>query len=177
MILNNKKGQMKIQQMAFMLIAVTLFFILAGLFIITIRFSGLRESAELLEERNALLLASKLADSPELSCEGAFGEPRTNCIDTDKVMALKSRVATGKYIGFWGVDGIEIRWVYPSGETGECALENYPSCGKITLVEAESGTGRDNFVSLCRKESQSETGLIYNKCDLGQIIVFYNEND
>src|SRR3989304_7468413 len=116
--MKQKKGQMKIQQMAFMLIAVTFFFVLAGLFIIMIRFSGLRESAELLEERNALLLASKVADSSEFSCQNAFfGQTITNCIDTDKVMALKERIST--FSGFWGIDGLEIRWVYPT-EVREC---------------------------------------------------------
>ena len=80
--LKSKKAQMKIQQMAFMLLAVTVFFIMAGLFIITIMFSGLRENAELLEERNALLLASKVADSSEFSCRSDF-EIKGNCIDMD----------------------------------------------------------------------------------------------
>ena len=162
--------------MAFMLIAVTLFFVLAGLFIIMIRFSGLRESAELLEERNALLLVSKVADSPEFSCGDVFfGEQKTNCIDADKAIALKSRIDAGEYSGFWSVDGIEIRWVFPQ-KAGECSLESYPDCGDITLVAAESGTGIANFVSLCRKETSEGAG-IYDKCELGKIIVTYNENE
>jgi len=185
MQLKNKKAQMKIQQMAFMLIAVTLFFVLAGLFIVALVFSGIRENAELLEERNALLLASKLADSPEFSCGGIFGgEVRTNCIDIDKAMALKSRISAGYYSGFWGIDGLEIRWVYPSDRgTRECTSENYPLCGRMTFVEAGSGTGISNFVSLCRKAGADEalgeisTGQIYDKCELGNIIVTYNEND
>src|SRR3990172_1188529 len=159
---------MKIQQMAFMLIAVTLFLILAGLFIIVIRFSGVRESAEALDEKNTLLLVSKLADSPEFACGNIFGEPMSNCIDTDKVMALKRRL--GDYDGFWGVDGIEIHKIYPVGTNEECTLDNYPECGKITLLDAEEGTGKENFVSLCRKESGD---FIYNKCELGRIIVTY----
>ena len=58
------KGQMKIQQMAFMLIAVTLFFSLVGMFFLVIFVSNLRESASILEEKNALLLVIKLANSP-----------------------------------------------------------------------------------------------------------------
>lgn len=163
---------MKIQQMAFMLIAVTLLFVLAGLFIVTLRFSGLRESAEALDERNALLLAGKLADSPEFSCESAFGEARTNCVDLDKAMALKSNVNT--YTGFWGVDGIEIRRVYPAGEDRECTIENYPECNKITIVDAETGTGVGNFVSLCRKDFDNG---VYDLCELGRIIITYNEDE
>jgi len=168
-----KRGQMKIQQMAFMLMAVTLFFILAGLFLVTIRFSGLKQSAEDLNAQNALLLASKVADSPEFTCGDAFGKTRTNCIDTDKVMALESNI--NKYSGFWGVDGLEILWVYPL-ETEECTPENYPNCGKMTVVPERQGnwTSKSNFVSLCRKEL-SDDNRIYDKCDVGRIIVFTNE--
>ncbi|MCX6749704.1 MAG: hypothetical protein NTW17_03100 [Candidatus Pacearchaeota archaeon] len=169
--MRQKKGQMKIQQMAFMLIAVTLFLVMAAMFILMIRFSSLKESAKLLEEENALSLVSKIADSPEFSCGSAFEKPRTNCIDLDKLMALKSRFKD--YAGFWGIDGIEIRKVYPAGNE-ECTSENYPECGKITLVTSETGTGVSNFVSLCRKE-QGE--LIYNKCELGKVSVVYGGGD
>ena len=170
---NNKFGQMKIQQMAFMLIAVTLFLVMAGMFILVVRFSSLQDSAELLDEKNALLLVSKIADSPEFACGNAFGEPRSNCIDMDKTMALTGRL--NEYSGFWGVDGIEILRVYPSG-TGECTLDNYPDCEKITILEAENGTGVSNFVSLCRKEL-NEDGNVYDKCELGRVMVTYNEDE
>ncbi|MBI2057209.1 hypothetical protein HYT91_03070 [Candidatus Pacearchaeota archaeon] len=42
-----RRGQMKIQQMAFMLIAVMIFFALVGLLIFSIGFSGLKEKARL----------------------------------------------------------------------------------------------------------------------------------
>ena len=172
----NKNAQMKIQQMAFMLIAVTLFLVMAGMFILVIRFSSLQDTVELLEERNALLLVSKIADSPEFSCGNAFGAARSNCIDTDKAMALIGRLRD--YSGFWGVSGIEIRQIYPKDtETGrECTLENYPECGKITIIDSGEGTGISNFVSLCRKE-QGQDSLVYDKCELGRIIIVYGGND
>src|SRR3972149_1119244 len=169
-MINEESGQVKIQQMAFMLIAVTLFLVVAGVFILVIRFSSLRGTAELLEERNALLLASKLADSPEFSCGNAFGTARSNCIDTDKVMALTFRLQN--YSGFWGVDGIEIRRIYPAVTGTECSLENYPACDRITILDSEKGTGVSNFVSLCRKEQGT---FIYDKCELGRIIITYGD--
>ena len=105
------KGQLKIQQMAFVLIAVTLFFVIVGLFVLAISFSGLRESAEILKEENALALVSQLANSPEFSCENVFDGTALNCIDGDKVMALKENIEV--YSKFWGVKGIEIRKIYP----------------------------------------------------------------
>lgn len=167
MVTDNKKAQMKIQQMAFMLIAVVVFFALIGIVILSFQFSDLRESAALLEERNALLLVTKLSNSPEFSCGEAFGTTRVNCVDLDKVMVLKQNIE--KYANFWDVKNIEIRKIYPS-EGGEifCNLENYPDCNIIKLIsDSEEGVGIANFVSLCRKEDGRD------KCELGKIIVIY----
>ncbi len=167
-ILSSKQGQMKIQQMAFMLMAVTLFFILIGLFVLIWSFSGLKESAIALEEENTMLLVSKLANSPEFSCG-------SNCIDLDKVMALKDSIS--KYSQFWGkVSNIEIKEIYPSDGKKECTQSNYPDCDFIDLFsKGEIGIPASNFVALCRKNSD-ELG-VYNDCKLGKIYVFYNKNE
>lgn len=166
-----RKGQMKIQQMAFMLIAVMVFFALIGLLVATIGFSGLKEKATALQEKNAMLLASKLANSPEFSCGQA-----ENCIDFDKVFVLKNNInkyKTGNK-NFWGVSGIEIMKIYPENSAAECNSKNYPDCNKITLISGQ-GTAAENFVSLCRKEFDSETYTTYDKCELGQMIVKYEK--
>ena len=162
-----KKAQMKIQQMAFMLMAIVLFFALVAMFVIVFKFSGLRESASLLEEKNAMLLVTKLANSPEFACGEAFGSARANCIDMDKAMMLKENIA--KYRDFWGVLDLEIRKIYPkSASEIICNTENYPECNIIRLRSSEiAGIGVANFVSLCRKEGTGD------KCELGKIIVSY----
>jgi hypothetical protein len=148
----NKLGQMKIQQMAFMLMAITLFFVLVGIFVLVFMFSNLKQSAELLEEENAMLLVTKLANSPEFSCGEAFGSSKANCVDADKAMALKENI--GKYYDFWGVSSIEIR----------------KNCNLIQIISEDfTGTGFSNFVSLCRKDKLD--GEIYDKCELAKIIV------
>ncbi|MGA2130281.1 MAG: hypothetical protein ABSG05_01540 [Candidatus Pacearchaeota archaeon] len=170
----NKRAQMKIQQMAFMLIAVTLFFVIAGLFILVINFSGVKQSAKLIDEENALTLVSKIADSPEFSCGNAFDQPLTSCIDTDKVMALENHIQD--YRNFWGISGLQIAWVYPNNSTlanTSCTTGNYPACGKITLIPTSNGTGVPNFVNLCRREIDNNS-IPYNQCDLGKVIVVYN---
>jgi len=170
----NKSGQMKIQQMAFMLIAVTLFFALVGLFIVNVLFSGLKESATVLEEKNAILLASKLANSPEFSCGDSFGTSRVNCVDFDKTMALKKNVKAYSDSDFWGVSGIEIVKIYPLTQGNTlCTVENYPNCGRLEVLKASSGTGVSNFVALCRKENVE--GLVQNKCELAKIVVTYKD--
>ena len=163
-----KKAQLKIQQMAFMLIAITLLFALAGMFVLVFMFSGLKESATALNERNALLLVSRLANSPEFSCGESFGMLKLNCVDQDKVLILKQNSKT--YSGFWGIAGIEIQKIYPES-LEECTLGNYPNCGLITIYsEKNKGVSSSNFISLCRKAS-SENG-IYDKCEIAKLIIF-----
>lgn len=172
--LEKKSGQMKIQQMAFMLIAVTLFFVLAGLFVLTILFSNVKTSAKIIEQENAILLASKLANSPEFSCEGAFGGSRLVCIDSDKAMALKGSIS--KYTNFWGVESIEIRKIYPPGNL-ECTANNYPDCNIIKVLSSDKGgTGISNFVALCKKVDVGEEDetRIEDVCELAKLIVVYN---
>ncbi|MEK6812171.1 MAG: hypothetical protein AABX76_01285 [Nanoarchaeota archaeon] len=169
----NRKGQMKIQQMAFMLIAVTVFFALVGMFVLTIVFSNMKASAAVLEEKNALLLASRLANSPEFRCGNAFGTERANCVDFDKVMALKKGIKKYSQAGFWGVSKIEIIKIYPTGASSNvlCTLENYPECGRIEILPAGEGTGVSNFIVLCRKEYNG--GQVQNVCELAKIVITY----
>jgi hypothetical protein len=154
--------------MAFMLMAITLFFVLAGMFILTISTSNLRETALALEEKNALLLVSKLANSPEFSCGESFGTNKINCVDGDKVMMLKENIA--KYENFWGVSNIEIR------KTGldptKCNLGNYPNCGIIRLYPTNITSEYSNFVSLCWKDLFE--GGVYDKCEVARLIVGYD---
>lgn len=171
--MKNKKAQLKIQQMAFMIIAVTLFFVLVGIFVMVIKFSGLKEIASELEERNAMFLVSKLANSPEFSCGNAFGSSRINCIDSDKIMMLKENIA--KYGNFWGVSNVEVRKIYPERDKDLiCNLVNYPDCNIIRLYDKEvKGYDISNFVSLCRKESYGDD--VYDKCELARLLVSYEE--
>ncbi|MFH1787682.1 MAG: hypothetical protein ABH811_02745 [archaeon] len=158
---------MKIQQMTFMLIAVTLFFVLVGMFFLMITLSGLKESSQELCEKNAKLLVTKLANSPEFSCGEVFGSSRSNCIDADKVMALRNNIKD--YSDFWGVSNIEIRKIYPKDFNRVCDQGNYPDCNLINVFSKQGGVSSDNFVSLCRKESFD--GEIYDRCELAKIII------
>jgi hypothetical protein len=168
----NKRAQMKIQQMSFMLLGVFLFFVLVGMIILTVSFSGLKQSATDLKEQNAMLLVTKLANSPEFSCGDVFGNQKTDCIDEDKVMMLKENV--GKYLDFWGVSNIEIRRIYPENRNITCTVSNYPNCDTIRLIsKSNAGYDKSNFVALCRKEIYK--GAVVNRCEMAKIIVRYEE--
>ena len=162
----NKLAQMKIQQMAFMLVAVTLFFMLVGMFVLVIRFSNLKQASTILEEENSMLLVTKLANSPEFACGASFGRSKLSCIDADKVMSLKQHIS--KYTDFWGIAEIEIRKIYPDVE---CNSGTYPDCGIIDVYSKDVNKlpASSNFVALCWKES-SETE-IYEKCEVARLMI------
>lgn len=165
-----KKAQMKIQQMALMLLAVTLFFVIVGLVVLTFVFSGTRDSAQNQQEQNAITLAMKIANSAELSCGRAFGTGKINCIDADKVMVLKEQA--NKYSDFFGVSNIGIYTIFPiTNQQIECNLGNYPNCNYIRLFDKElTGFGQaKNFVTLCRKENLG--GDVYDKCELAMLVI------
>ncbi|VVB83673.1 Uncharacterised protein [uncultured archaeon] len=169
LIPRNRSAQMKIQQMVFMIIAVTFLFVLVGLFFLSIIMQNLQKTATNLAEKEATLLVSKLANSPELSCENAFGSSRTDCVDFDKVIILSEN--KDKFSGFWGVAKIEIRKVYPDSGNIECNMENYPNCGVLKILDKNVKTlpSSSSFISLCRKKSGG-TGA-YDKCELARLMV------
>ncbi|MBS3094812.1 hypothetical protein J4474_04050 [Candidatus Pacearchaeota archaeon] len=170
MVIRNKFGQLKIQQMAFMLIAVTLFFVLVGMFVLVYKFSDIKNQANTLREQNAMLLATKIANSPEFSCGMALGSGKTNCVDADKIIALKNNIK--KYEDFWGSNtNVVVKTIYPKEKEKECTFANYPDCNVINLLGKNISGTYSNFVSVCKKEN--ENGIIYDKCELGRIIVSY----
>ena len=171
--MKNKRAQLKIQQMAFMLIAVTLFFVLVGMFVLSIYVSNLKNTAGNLEEKNAMLLVTRLANSPEFSCGEAYGGRKTNCIDADKAIVLRENI--DKYSNFWDVENIEIRKIYPviSGDV-DCTVNNYPDCNIIRIREGNISQEYSNFVSLCRNEFNSEEDKPETKCELAKLLVSYN---
>lgn len=167
----NKKAQLKIQQMAFMLMAVVMFFALVGIFVMVFKVSDLKKSAEILEEENALLLVTRLANSPELSCGGVFDNTAINCVDFDKMIVLKNNAE--KYSGFWGKDitNIEIRKILYEQEI-ICNSENYQDCNVLRIYPKKQGYSVSNFVSLCRKDLLERE--FYNKCELAKLLVTYD---
>jgi hypothetical protein len=164
----NKSGQIKIQQMIFMIVAVFILFVIIGLIALSSKMSNLKKSATELERENALSLVSKLANSPEFYCGNSYGNQKSSCVDFDKAMALKNKIED--YEKFWGVSNIEIR-IIPN-ENILCTDDNYPNCDTLKLISDEiTGNSVSNFVSVCYKESNE--GDIVNKCEIGQIIVSY----
>lgn len=156
---------MKIQQMAFMLMAVVLFFILVGLFWLSVQSSNLKKQANQLEQQKSVILASMLGESAEFTC-GSY------CVDTDKLMVLKNRQA---YKNFWPVSYIKVQKIGREAEINpiECSNLTYPDCNVYTIVNKnkESTGTAESFVALCRKEKLND--IMYTKCELGFFLVGY----
>ena len=171
--LRNKRSQIKIQQMAFMLMALTLFFVLIGLIFMAVQLSGVRESATNLEKENAEKLIMKIANSPEFSCGESFGTAKIDCVDFDKIIVFRDMVSD--YSKFWGVADIEIVKLYPEASQTTCSYRNYPDC-KTTRIYSENVKKKppiSNFVSLCRKDVVNEEVL--EICELARINIRYED--
>lgn len=165
------RAQLKIQQMAFMLVAVIIFFVLTGLFFLSILNANLHKQATVLEKEQAIETARKLAETAEFTC----GKPYPYCIDAEKVLALANKKS---YKGFWPVLSIEIKKISLGKKQILCDINNYPSCNTYRIYEKSSGSSKSkravsSFVSLCRKEFAS--GIFYDKCELAKIIVEFEK--
>jgi hypothetical protein len=159
--MKTNKGQLKIQEMSFMLLALVLFVIIAGLFYISISAGGLKKEYARISQEETITLIARVADNPELSCGKSL------CIDTDKLMVLKNRPA---YQGFWDIESLKIRKIFPySTEDIECNPGNYNTCNIFTIKSSNVDQIYDkSYVVLCRKESEER--ISYDKCELGMII-------
>ncbi|MEK6918974.1 MAG: hypothetical protein AABW73_02950 [Nanoarchaeota archaeon] len=165
--ITNKKAQFKIQQTAFMILGTVLFFVLVGLFWLTLKSSSINKSAANIKQEEAITLALTIADSPELTCG-------TQCIDYDKAQALKN---TRLFEAVWPIRSIEIRKIYPKiggGTIIECNSGNIDSCNLIRIenkgITSSNGGTASSYVKICRKEKNAE-GYTYDKCQFGEITI------
>lgn len=162
--IKEKKGQLKIQEMAFVLIAFAVFFSLVAVIYLKLRLSQVEKSADELKEGAASSLLSNIAAFPELGWKGCKG-----CIDLDKAIIMKELEKRNKSIGrSWKLDYLEIKILYPLKDSRECVLGIYPECGSILLLNKSKnyGIAKDAYVNACywNNEMGSE------KCVLAKII-------
>jgi hypothetical protein len=155
-----RRGQLKIQQMAFVLVALFIFFAIAGLLWITFMTAGIREDVGDVRGAGAKELVLQLASMPEFGWTASSCE---NCVDLDKVVLMKDR---GAYEGFFDLDYLAVETLYPSFEAS-CSGGNVPDCDRLVLIDKEVGTPASAFVSLCRQAVHSEGP--YVECRLGRV--------
>jgi len=165
LLVNSSKGQLKIQQMAFVLVATMIFFALVFLFYASVRFSSLKGDVEDIRKENVLETIRKISTTAEFAWTREDCEA---CIDMDKVLMLKDREA---YQGFWkNVPLLKIERVYPRYSGQECTIQTYPECDEITIIDTDTNVvAHKSFVSLCRYEPSEK----YYKCEMGKVVMAY----
>jgi hypothetical protein len=161
-----KKGQFKIQQMVFIIVAIIILFGIVSVFFVSIRFGSLKSDVENLRKDAVLSSVRKMAGSPEFKWISSDDCP--SCIDLDKLFLLKER---NTYRGFWSDTSLlRISRVYPLHDTNECTVESYPKCNQITLVNSGNFEAYESFVSLCRFDQDTKQ----NKCEIGKILMGFD---
>ncbi len=158
------RAQMKIQQMAFMIMAVFFFFILVGLFFLGISFRGVGESAQQLQKEQVLSSLEVIADMPELNYES--GASMT--LDEDKLRIMSGNFSEA-YGDFWPVASIKVYKVYPRPD-------NFVKCPALDCNYFEiyddgqkSVQEYSTYVSICKKVRES--GYTYDKCEAGKLVL------
>lgn len=135
----HSKAQLKIQEMAFVLLAVVLLFALIFVFLARFQYAQLEKTATELRQEKTTNMLRVVASMPELACSG-----KALCIDEDKLEAFK--LVKNKYSELWqesSIVKVAIEEVFPKGK--EFAIYNEPSQasqGKLTYA---------TFVSLCQE--------------------------
>ncbi|PIN80566.1 hypothetical protein COV16_00585 [Candidatus Woesearchaeota archaeon CG10_big_fil_rev_8_21_14_0_10_34_8] len=155
----NKKAQLKIQEMSFMLLALALLFVLIFIFYISFQYTSLHKTATQLAEKQALTSLARISEMPELTCG-------TLCIDSDKLMIMKK---LPEYKTLMGFSSLSVRAIYPRDDT-ECTDQIYPDCGHYTIFTKNLEERQlSTFVSLCRQEIIN--GLELKKCEIAKLII------
>lgn len=163
-MVKDKHAQMQIQQMAFMIIAVFIFFALAGMFFLRVQVGGIKNSAAQLNKDQAISSLQVIADMPEF----AFDSLDTMTLDLDKLSVMSGPFGE-KYDDLWPVASIEVIKVYPAfDEMIKCPA---PNCNYYNIYNNSQKTINKvgTFVSICSK--QKEFGVFYKRCDIGKLIV------
>jgi len=168
-LISSKKAQFKIQQMAFMLVFVFIFFSLVGLFFLQINLGSLRSSAIEFERKQVLSALLSWSELPELSC----ADGRSNCIDEDKIYILGLEKYTRVYSSFWPVSSIKVYLV----NTNATSLVRCPQvdCNYYLVYDSgqESLVEYAGYVSVCRTERREN--LIMRSCEMGKLAVGVKE--
>lgn len=161
MMLEEERGQLKVQEMAFVLVALMIFFALVALLYLSVRSSLLERQAVVSSDERALEAVRHLAGTSEFS----WGEC-SGCIDLDKTFVLKERIAKNASLTrLWDYDYLALESIYPATAGGECTPVTYPACNRTTILKTETyGVAQSAFVTLCRWDAQEQ-----KICTLGKL--------
>jgi hypothetical protein len=164
--MKNKKSQIRIQEMAFMLVGIIMFFVFVGLFGFAILFNALKTEAQHAAEEKTLAAIKNLAGSPEFYCATS----RVDCVDADKAMALSNNL---NYKNFYSFSKLEIikssAFEKKNIDMVKCTMANYPNCEDMVIFDKNIKNFKSvsSYIALCRIES--ENGVNYQKCEIAKL--------
>ena len=161
-----KKGQLKIQQMAFVLVALMIFFAMVGIIFFSIYLSELREDVQDLRDREARELVRKLSSSPEFTFNA---ESCASCVDFIKALKVREM---GEYKKFWKLDYLVLEKINNKTKSNqkECDTTNIHECDKITIIGNDSyGSAKSSFVVIAWWDDRLLGGNGDYRYELGKI--------
>lgn len=159
LIKKDKKGQMKIQEMAFVLVTVIFFFALLFLFFARFQYTQLQKTSEEIRELRTVTMLRVVASLPELRCSSSFGKAtEVACIDKDKLRAFDEHLGLRKkYENIWKsayITNVTIDEIYPEGQ-------------KYVVYDrtADKSTRTySTYIPLCEETTQQKS-----KCNIAKI--------
>lgn len=148
-----KKAQLKIDETAFMLLALVLLFVFVFIFYSNMQVKQLYSEKNRLQAEKAITLLQKISAMPEFSCL------KGDCIDKDKVIAMKN--VTG-YDALWnGLSSIRIMTLYPN----QSLITIYEKGRKDITYSA--------YFPLCT--TKYHEGYVWQDCDMAKLLVSIEE--
>ncbi len=153
-----KKAQMKIQEMAFVLVGLVLLFAFIFIIYIKLQSTGIEKETTELKQSHALSLLDRVIAMPELRCSAGFGA-ESLCIDKDKLDSMSKSEFKDKYKTLWkGVKEIKIKEIYP--ESGQEYV--------IFSDEKQDYTEYSAFTRICKDKYE---GVGWQQCSIGIVMV------
>lgn len=161
----NKKAQLKIQEMAFVLVAVIFLFALVLLMFAAIQSRQTQKYAIQSREARAITFLEVVSALPELRCSSSFSSTsEAVCVDRDKLAFFNSSLSMQEiYSVLWKnalISKIEVQEVYP-------IIIPTPSYIVYKLDNTQNISSRtySTYAALCSESSRGST------CSIGKIKV------
>ena len=150
-----------------MLVGVVLFFVLVGLFVLTVFYAKIFDQSNKIAEQRTLSSIKNIANSPEFNCKSY----KSNCVDGDKALALSRNQDYQRFFPYSSlriVRGSAFNKSYE--EMTKCNLDNYPDCELIDVYDKKVKSERSvsNFVAFCILKI--ENNYPYEKCEIAKLI-------
>ena len=160
---------MKIQQMAFMIVAVFIFFTLVGLFFVSWQSRSIGQSAADLQKKQALSSLEVIRNMPELNCDLT----ESLCVDEDKLNVFTmNRNLSNSYSEFWPVSSVKVYKIYPSFDVSGVVRCPGLNCDYWEIYDSGQASSAEfsGYVNICKKTRQFGYSPT-TKCEIGKLVV------